>query len=131
METLQDPKRLGPIRRAFGTRWIRVPIFVATTFLVGALFALWFQDRWLSFCEAFKEPGDLPCQPISNMRMVAYVTIGVGVLTMIFGPVINTLYRLARYGQPWETTRHETATSNIPILAGLLYLGIGTALFFL
>lgn len=127
----QKAERSKPLARIFSNRWIRVPVFVATTFLVAALFALWFQERWLRFCEAFKEPGDLPCEPIGDMRMIAYVTIGLGVVTMIFGPMVNTLYRLARYGQPWETTRHETAVSNIPILVGLFYLGIGTALFFM
>lgn len=134
MEALRDrqkTKRPNPLARIFGNRWIRVPILVAGTFLLGALFALWFQERWLRFCETFKSPGDLPCQPIGDMRMVAYVTIGLGVVTMIFGPMLNTLYRLARYGQPWETTRHETVVSNIPILVGLFYLGLGTALFFI
>lgn len=131
MDTLQRPRRLRPLRRAFESRWIRVPILVAATFLIGAIFALWFQERWLRFCEAFKSPGDLPCQPIGDVRMVAYVTIGLGVVTMIFGPMVNTLYRLARYGQPWETTRHETVVSNIPILVGLFYLALGTALFFI
>lgn len=133
METLEDrqqPTEPGLLKRTFTSRWIRVPLMVVVSFVVAALLALWFQDRWLSFCEAFKEPDDFPCQPIGETRMVAYVTIGLGVVTMIFGPIINTLYRLARYGQPWETTRHETAVSNIPILVGLFYLGVGTALFF-
>lgn len=132
METLQDrrqPTEPGLLRRAFTSPWIRVPFLFVGSFVVAALLALWFQDRWFSFCEAFKNPGDFPCQPIGEARMVAYVTIGLGVATMIFGPIINTLYRLARYGQPWETTRHETAASNIPILAGLLYMAIGTAIF--
>jgi len=133
METLEDrrtPTEPGLLKRTFSSRWIRVPLTIAVSFVVAALLALWFQDRWLSFCEAFKQPGDFPCQPIGETRMVAYVTIGLGVVTMIFGPIVNTLYRLARYGQPWETTRHETAVSNIPILVGLFYLGFGTALFF-
>ena len=50
------------------------------------------------------------------------VTAILGVVTLIVGPIINSLYRLFRYGQPWETTRHETAVSNIPILAGIAYL---------
>jgi hypothetical protein len=133
METRQQreqPRTSDALKRTLDSRWFRVPLIVAAAFVVGTLFAVWFQDRWLSFCEQFKDPGDLPCQPIGEMRMVAYVTIGLGVLTMIFGPMINTLYRLARYGQPWETTRHETAVSNIPIVAGLFYLALGTALFF-
>jgi hypothetical protein len=131
MEVLQG-RNDSPERtrfRSLGSRWVRVPIFVVGTFALTIGAAIWFQARWLSFCEHFKNEGELPCQPIGDLRMVAYFTIGLGVVTMIVGPMVNTLYRLARYGQPWETTRHETAASNIPILAGLFYLALGTVLF--
>ena len=133
MEALREREetpRPSWFNRVFGNRWVRVPTFITGAFLVVTLAALWFQERWLEFCEHFKEAGEFPCQPIGDVRMVAYFTIGLGVVTMILGPVVNTLYRLARYGQPWETTRHETAASNIPILAGILYLVVGTIIFY-
>jgi len=57
--------------------------------------------------------------------MYGYFLIGLGVFMMILGPIINSLYRLYRYGQIWETSRVETAVGNVPLIVGFVYVVVG------
>lgn len=99
-------------------------------FITGAVItagiAAWIHPRWLELCEAAKPGGE--CQPITYQLLTGYLVVLLGVVMLIAGPIVNSLYRVMRYGQPWETSRVETAVSNLPILVGFLYLAMGLVL---
>jgi hypothetical protein len=109
------------LRHPLATRWTRVPIIFVTVFLATALLAEVFRSNWVE-CRTVDEWFAQACPTVPRRLLLVRVTAILGVVTLIVGPMINSLYRLFRYGQPWETTRHETAVSNIPILAGIAYL---------
>jgi hypothetical protein len=109
------------LRHPLTTRWTRVPIIFITVFVAVALLAEVFRSNWVE-CRTVDEWFAQTCPTVPRRLLLIRVTAILGVVTLIVGPIVNSLYRLARYGQPWETTRHETAVSNIPILAGIAYL---------
>ena len=84
---------------------------------------IWFTPHWSSVCERITVGK--PCEPIATASTVGYFTIGLGALTMIFGPIIGSLLDLMLHGYNLEASRVETAASNLPILAGLLLLVTG------
>ena len=114
-----------PPRHPLATRWTRVPIiFVlvlgATVFVT---FALASRLDWVE-CRTIEEWYEQTCPAVpARLLFIRSVSI-LSVATLVLGPLINSLYRVFRYGQPWETTRHETAVSNIPIIAGMAYMMI-------
>jgi hypothetical protein len=62
------------------------------------------------------------CEPVT-LRTAYSTGLGMaGLVMLIFGPIVNSIYHLLRYGQPWESSRVETAISNYPLLAGIIYL---------
>ena len=115
------------LRHPFATRWTRVPIIFLAVFGVVVFLALSFRSNWVE-CRTVEEWYDQTCPTIPVRLLLIRVTALLSVFTMIFGPLINSLYRLFRYGQVWETTRHETAVSNIPIVAGFGYMLIALIL---
>lgn len=93
--------------------------------VAGALVTLWFSQyveaHYIDLCERYSV---FPSRCEQVTLRTAYATglgiAGLGMLTI--GPIVNSIYHLIRYGQPWESTRVETAISNYPLLAGLIYL---------
>ncbi len=112
------------LRHPFATRWTRVPLFFFGALGVTVLVALALRSNWVE-CRNLQEWYDKTCPTVPRQTIVARFVGVLGVITLILGPVTNALYRLFRYGQAWETTRHETIVSNIPIVAGLTYLALG------
>lgn len=111
------------VRHPFATRWTRVPIIFVAVFAATAAVALALRSNWVE-CRTVEEWYNQTCPVLPRRLLLIRVISGLGVATMVLGPLLNSLYRLFRYGQPWETTRHETAVSNIPIVAGAGYLAI-------
>ena len=102
----------------------RTIIVSAAGLLVSYLVAWYLVPRWPGLCN--QTIPDRPCQDVSLLTGFGYTTIVLGILTMILGPIISSLTHLAMHGHNWETPRGtETVTSNLPILIGAIYLGIG------
>jgi len=58
--------------------------------------------------------------------MAGYVTIALGLLTIVFGPIAGSMIDLALNGSKWETPRgSETVITNMPILVGAIYVVVG------
>ena len=106
-------------------RFVRRPLLFVLGLAFAFAAAFLTQPRWMGICANFNDERGLPCSPITLGVMAGYFTIGLGLLTLIFGPIINSFYRLYRYGQVWETSRAETATGNVPIIVGLTYIVLG------
>ena len=54
--------------------------------------------------------------------------IGFGLFMLIIGPIIFSLAHVLRHGYDWESSRVETAVSNLPMLSGIMYIAVGAAL---
>ncbi|MFQ5555564.1 MAG: hypothetical protein ACE5GC_09395 [Acidimicrobiia bacterium] len=110
--------------RIFCNRWLRLSAWFLGGLAIAGGISLSLQPRWVDLCSRVDaRPGQ--CSPIDLPTMLGYVLIATGLVVMILGPVANSLYHLFRYGQKWETTRHETAVSNLPLLAGIVYFVLG------
>ncbi|MCP3974612.1 MAG: hypothetical protein GY720_08980 [bacterium] len=125
MEATGTDARRRPLIRAIrwvsSTRAVRFPLLVIS----GALLTLWiasYVDRnYIDLCERYSVFPSR-CEPVS-LRTAYSTGLGIAGLAMLtVGPIVNSIYHLLRYGQPWESTRVETAISNYPLLAGLIYL---------
>jgi hypothetical protein len=111
------------VRHPLATRWTRVPIIFLVVLAATMLLALAFRSNWVE-CRSIEEWYAQTCPVLPRRLLFIRVIAILGVATMILGPLLNSLYQLFRYGQPWETTRHETIVSNIPIVAGFAYVVI-------
>jgi hypothetical protein len=115
-------------------------------FLLGLGFAavagLVFQPHWVDLCNrinsreyvgwdgrAVLRGGE--CAWVSPTTMAGNFLIGFGAFMLIIGPVIFSLAHVLRHGYNYESSRVETAVSNLPMLSGLLYIIAGTGLAFL
>ncbi len=117
------------LRWAFATRSVRFPILLLTGAGIALLLTLYVQANYIDLCERYALfPSN--CGPVSLRTAYATALAIAGLLMLVFGPVVNGLYHLVRYGQPWETSRVETAVSNFPLLAGVLYLAAAAVLAF-
>ncbi len=117
------PRRtlLRGIRWVTSTRAIRFPLLLISGALITLLISQYVDRNYIELCEKYSVfPSQ--CEPVS--LRTAYATgLGLAGLVMLtVGPIVNSIYHLLRYGQPWESTRVETAISNYPLLAGLIYL---------
>ena len=124
MEAIErrDTRSLGwYLRHPLATRWTRVPILFFGVFIATALLAEVFRSNWVE-CRTTEEWFAQTCPIVPRRLLLIRVVSALGIVTIVLGPIINSMYRLSRYGQSWETTRHETVVSNIPILAGFAYL---------
>ena len=93
--------------------------------LAAVLVAAWFHPNYVDICDRLTDQSE-PCRPVPLQSMRGLFLIGLGVLSMPVVPIVTTITQVLREGYDWETSRVETATANLPILAGLLYFAIGS-----
>ena len=117
---------------------IRRPLLFAIGFCLAVGAGLLFQPHWLDLCNrinsrpfvgmngAITRGGE--CSPVSAMTMSGNFLIGFGLFMLVIGPIIFSLAHVLRHGYNWESSRVETAVSNLPMLAGLLYIAAGAGL---
>ena len=107
---------------------------------VGA--GLLFQPHWVSLCTRINSTefvgwnGETivighQCAWVSPATMAGTFLIGFGAFMLVIGPIIFSLAHVLRHGFNWEYSRVETATSNLPMLSGVLYIIAGTSLAFM
>ena len=131
MEATGDPAdrrtlRNG-IRWVFATRAIRFPILVLLGAALTWLASYYVQANYIELCQRLALFSSR-CAAVT-LRTTYSVGLAIaGLAMLIIGPIVNSLYHLLRYGQAWESTRVETAISNYPLLAGLIYLAGAAAL---
>lgn len=112
---------------ALRSRWVRFPSYVAGGFLVAAVLARLFQPHYLPLCNRINARPGVECGPVSLQAMIGFFTIGLGFVTLVIVPIVASLIHLFRHGPDWEMARGtETAQTNLPILAGLIYLAAGS-----
>ena len=111
------------------TRAIRFPLLVLVGAAITFGIAWYVYNDYMTFCRRYAAfPGR--CNPISLRTAVGTAMGLAGLLMIVAGPVVNSIYHLLRYGHTWESSRVETAVSNYPLLAGLIYLATAAVLSF-
>ncbi len=113
---------------ALRSRRVRFPLYTLAGFAVAALLAWLFEPHYLSVCNRINANPGVECTPISTQSMIGLFLIGLGLVTMLIVPIVASITHMVRHGYDWETSRVETATSNLPILAGLIYFATGAAI---
>ncbi len=117
---------------------IRRPLLFCLGLAAGAGAGLLFQPHWVGLCTRINQrpfiglSGQLTrggeCAPVSAMTMSGTFLIGFGLFMLIIGPIIFSLIHVLRHGYDWESSRVETAVSNLPMLSGILYIAVGAGL---
>ena len=117
---------------------IRRPLLFMAGMGSAAAAGLLFQPHWVELCTRINNRefvawgGQLTrggeCAPVSPMTMSGNFLIGFGLFMLIIGPIIFSLAHVVRHGYDWESSRVETAVSNLPMLSGILYIAAGAAL---
>lgn len=116
----------------------RRPLLFAAGLGFAAAAGLIFQPHWLDLCNRINSrpyvgiSGQVirgnECSPVSQMTMSGNFLIGFGLFMLVIGPIIFSLAHVLRHGYNWESSRVETAVSNLPMLAGILYIAAGTGM---
>ena len=107
----------------FRSRTSRTIILTLLGFAAAFLIAVVAAPAWPS-CE--DQIRRLPCEDLTVQAMSGYLLIGLGIVTMIFGPIAGSLIDLLLHGAKWETPRGtETIITNMPLLVGAIYLVSG------
>ena len=131
MEATGDPAdrrtlRNG-IRWVFATRAIRFPILVLLGAALTWLASYYVQANYIELCQRLALFSSR-CAAVTLRTSYSVGLAIAGLVMLIIGPIVNSLYHLFRYGQTWESSRVETAISNYPLLAGVIYLAGAAAL---
>ncbi len=80
--------------------------------------------RWPGFCDTTNIGTE--CAPVKYLTGFGYGVILLGMLTIVFGPMASSLLHVGIHGGDWETPRGtETVHTNLPLLIGGIYLGLG------
>ena len=123
--------------------WLSRPLFRRPLLFVAgmagaAAAGLLFQPHWVELCTRINNRefvawgGQITrggeCSPVSPMTMSGNFLIGFGLFMLIIGPIIFSLAHVLRHGYDWESSRVETAVSNLPMLSGILYIAAGAGL---
>jgi hypothetical protein len=118
--------------------WFRRPLLFLGGLGFAALGGALFQPHWLDLCNRINArpsiglSGQLTrggeCSPVSAVTMSGNFLIGFGLFMLVIGPIIFSLAHVLRHGYNWESSRVETAVSNLPMLSGLLYIIAGAGL---
>jgi hypothetical protein len=118
---------------------IRRPLLFAAGLGSAAVAGLLFQPHWVELCTRINNREFVAwggrtvlrgeeCAPVSPMTMSGNFLIGFGLFMLIIGPIIFSLAHVLRHGYNWESSRVETAVSNLPMLSGVLYIAVGAGL---
>lgn len=106
---------------------LRTILLTLLGYVVAFLVALFLAPRWPGFCDGTIVGA--PCEPVDILTMTGYLLVGLGILTMVFGPIGGSLIDLWINGAKWETPRgSESIITNMPLLIGAIYLGSGVLL---
>ena len=103
------------------TRAVRFPLLFLLGAVITMLISRYVQQDYVDICQRYWV-FDNRCQPVTLTTAYSVGFTIAGLVMIIVGPVVNSLYHLFRYGAQWEFTRVETAISNYPMLSGVLYL---------
>lgn len=120
---------------------IRRPLLFLAGLGLAAIAGALFQPHWLEICNRINSRphvgmdgtiirGD-ECSPVSTLTMSGNFLIGFGLLMLVLGPIVFSLAHVLKNGYNWESSRVETAVSNLPMLAGFLYMVTGVGLAFI
>ena len=102
----------------------RTIILTVVGFLAMFLIAVVFAPLLPEYCTE-TDTGNV-CSRSQIQTMFGYLTIGLGIFTIILGPVVGSLVDLYLNGASWETPRGtENIITNMPLLIGAIYLGAG------
>ena len=108
-------------------RPIRTVLLTVAGFGLAWLIAYVFAPLWPGFCDGTIVGA--ACDPVKTQTMMGYLVVGLGVLTIIFGPIAGSLIDLAVNGANWETPRGtENVITNVPLLVGAIYLISGVVI---
>lgn len=117
---------------------LRRPLYFFIGLGAAAGAGLLFQPHWLDLCNRINSRPHAglngvvtrgqECSPVSSMTMSGNFLIGFGLFTLVIGPIIFSLAHVLRHGYNWESSRVETAVSNLPMLAGIIYIAVGAGL---
>lgn len=111
---------------AWRNRWVRLPVLFVLGLAVASALARLFHPHYLDLCNRINTEPGVECTDIPLTSMIGLFIFGLGIFTMIVVPIASSLYQLVRHGHDWETARGtENAITNLPILAGLIYLATG------
>ena len=126
---VESPGLLRRLDRSLARKhWLRLPLLFVTGLGAAIAVGTWVTPRYIEFCRILNRFAST-CQDVPARHIVGYTVAALGIAMLILGPIVNTLYRLWRYGQAWETPRGpETAASNIPIATGVVYIALGMAI---
>jgi hypothetical protein len=111
---------MNPLR----PRWLRTAILFATGVAVCLVAAWLLTPIWPNFCTATTVGA--PCSTVDTQRMTGYLMIGLGLGTMILGPIAGSFIDVAINGHKWETGRGtESVITNVPVVIGAVYMVLG------
>ncbi len=83
-----------------------------------------FTPYWPDLCDGTIVGA--PCEAVTTQTVAGYLLVGLGILTIVLGPITGSLLDLIINGAKWETPRgSESVTTNVPILVGAIYLVVG------
>ena len=107
-------------------RWVRFPMYTIGGLAAAALMARVFHPHYLPLCNRINAEQGGECTPVSLQGMIGLFLIGLGLVTLVVVPIVASIVHLIRHGADWEMARGtETAQTNLPILAGFVYLVVG------
>lgn len=106
------------------SRPARTVILTVAGFALAWMVALIFAPLLPEYCA--ETPTGTACTQSQIQTMAGYLTIALGIGTIILGPVVGSLIDLYLHGAHWETPRGtETIITNMPLLVGAIFLGVG------
>ncbi|MGI9667833.1 MAG: hypothetical protein ACR2N2_12195 [Acidimicrobiia bacterium] len=102
----------------------RTVILTVSGFALAWLIALLLAPFLPEYCN--ETPTGMSCTRAQIQTMAGYLTIGLGIATIVLGPVAGSLIDLYLNGARWETPRGtETIITNMPLVIGAIFLGVG------
>ncbi len=108
----------------FHDRVLRTIILFVVALSVAWLASRYFVPRWPGFCDT-TNVGTV-CAPVKYLTGFGYSVIFLGMLTIVVGPIASSLLHVGLNGGEWETPRGtETIHTNLPLLIGAIYMGLG------
>lgn len=111
----------------FRSRPLRTVILTVIGFLATYGAALILAPAWPGFCDGTIVGAD--CETVGVRTMTGYLLVGLGLATMVFGPIAGSLIHLWIHGARWETPRgSESIITNMPLLIGAIYMASGLLL---